>query len=337
MHVPPSLQQLKAQRRDGPQHTALTRHPELEGGKGRRPGTLQPPTTTHWTPLSNNPGRWRTTAACAPGYCTREEMQEDFEGEVCDHCEIAHPFAHGAYLLSRPAPAPLGRPGPPPPSLQVEIPDRRISTSGIYKNYFQEPGQWRFGQSYQHSESKAASGLGRSGTVPVKRQLIPTRKRGREEPPGGPPVPAVGGNTAPLLGPHREAGPSSGGREQDARTPPPQKCPAEEMERRAKEMETEEEAKWNRATKDGDGRGRGPRPSAGQWGPGWGKRKGAPSPGRRSPLKSKQKGRLGGKKNQKAGTPWAHFRGRDKTPDSERHPGSVSSMYAWIIEGIQHV
>ncbi|KAG0710893.1 Meckel syndrome type 1 [Chionoecetes opilio] len=35
-------------------------------------------------------------------------------------------------------------------SSQVEIPDRRTSTGGIYKNCFQMPDQWRFGQSYQH-------------------------------------------------------------------------------------------------------------------------------------------------------------------------------------------
>ncbi|KAG0706165.1 putative RNA-directed DNA polymerase from transposon BS [Chionoecetes opilio] len=48
MHVPPSLQQ----------PTAPTRHTESwSQGRGRRPGTLQPPPTTHWTPPSNYPGQ----------------------------------------------------------------------------------------------------------------------------------------------------------------------------------------------------------------------------------------------------------------------------------------
>ncbi|KAG0714760.1 hypothetical protein GWK47_013502 [Chionoecetes opilio] len=113
MHVPPSLQQLKAQARRAAAHRAHQTHRELEARKrqaawyaaatGRHPATTQ--------------GRWRTTACVRVrvrlGYCPREELQEDFEGQVCDHCEMhtRRPLVH--YLLSCPATAPL-RPGPAP-------------------------------------------------------------------------------------------------------------------------------------------------------------------------------------------------------------------------------
>ncbi|KAG0719107.1 hypothetical protein GWK47_051183 [Chionoecetes opilio] len=110
----PSLQQLKAQARRAAAH-ALTRHTEeLEARKGRRPGTLQPPTTTHWTPLSNNPGQMaHFLQRVRLGYCTREELQEDFEGQGVRPLRDAHPSPLVHYLLSCPTTAPL-RPGPAP-------------------------------------------------------------------------------------------------------------------------------------------------------------------------------------------------------------------------------
>ncbi|KAG0695065.1 hypothetical protein GWK47_027065 [Chionoecetes opilio] len=116
MHVPPSLQQLKAQG-DGPQRNcAHQTHPRAGPGRGAA-GT---PAATDLPPTGRPPPPPATPRAYAHycivvrlGYCTREELQEDFEGQVCDHCEMhtRRPLVH--YLLSCPATAPL-RPGPAP-------------------------------------------------------------------------------------------------------------------------------------------------------------------------------------------------------------------------------
>ncbi|KAG0728225.1 hypothetical protein GWK47_032946 [Chionoecetes opilio] len=98
MHVPPSLQQLKAQARRAAAHCAHQTHRELEARKSRRPAT----------PRADGALLQRVRL----GYCTREELQEDFRGQVCDHCEMPtrRPLVH--YLLSCPATPPEARPGP---------------------------------------------------------------------------------------------------------------------------------------------------------------------------------------------------------------------------------
>ncbi|KAG0724394.1 hypothetical protein GWK47_040647 [Chionoecetes opilio] len=120
LHVPPSLQQLKAQARRAAAHCAHQTHRELEARK-RQAAWYAAATDYH--PLDATQQQPRADGALLQrvrlGYCTREELQEDFEGQVCDHCEMhtRRPLVH--YLLSCPATAPL-RPGrPPPPSLQV--------------------------------------------------------------------------------------------------------------------------------------------------------------------------------------------------------------------------
>ncbi|KAG0719629.1 hypothetical protein GWK47_007195 [Chionoecetes opilio] len=101
----------------GPAHMRSPRghNRELEARKGAKGGlvSLQPPTTTHWTPQQQPRADGALLQRVRLGYCTREELQEDFEGQVCDHCEMhtRRPLVH--YLLSCPATAPL-RPGPAP-------------------------------------------------------------------------------------------------------------------------------------------------------------------------------------------------------------------------------
>ncbi|KAG0711786.1 hypothetical protein GWK47_019897 [Chionoecetes opilio] len=115
MHVPPSLQQLKGQARRA---ARTLRHQHTESwrpGRGRRARyARQPPTTTTGRHPATTQGRWRTTAACASGLLHQEELQEDFEGQVCDHGEM-YTVAHWCLPLSCPATAPL-RPGPAPPA-----------------------------------------------------------------------------------------------------------------------------------------------------------------------------------------------------------------------------
>ncbi|KAG0729666.1 hypothetical protein GWK47_029861 [Chionoecetes opilio] len=112
MHVPPSLQQLKAQARRAAAHCAHQTHRELEARK-RQAAWYAAATDYH--PLDATQQQPRADGALLQrvrlGYCTREELQEDFEGQVCDHCEMhtRRPLVH--YLLSCPATAPL-RPGP---------------------------------------------------------------------------------------------------------------------------------------------------------------------------------------------------------------------------------
>ncbi|KAG0711732.1 hypothetical protein GWK47_020002 [Chionoecetes opilio] len=96
-------------RRDGPQHTALTRHNrELEARKRQGPGTLQPP---HYHPLDATPQQPRADGALLQrvrlANLHREELQEDFEGQVCDHCEM---YTRRPLVQIPPGPAP-----PPPP------------------------------------------------------------------------------------------------------------------------------------------------------------------------------------------------------------------------------
>ncbi|KAG0712078.1 hypothetical protein GWK47_019233 [Chionoecetes opilio] len=114
MHVPPSLQQLKAQARRAAAHRAHKTHRELETRK-RQVAWYAAATDYH--PLDATQQQPRADGALLQcvrlGYCTREELQEDFEGQECDHCEkhTRRPLVH--YLLSCPATAPL-RPGPAP-------------------------------------------------------------------------------------------------------------------------------------------------------------------------------------------------------------------------------
>ncbi|KAG0721984.1 hypothetical protein GWK47_045319 [Chionoecetes opilio] len=91
----------------------VTRHTEnWRPGRGRRPGTLQPPTTPTGRHPATTQGRWRLLQRVRLGYCTREELQEDFEGKCGDHCEMhtRRPLVH--YLLSCPPPPPEARPDP---------------------------------------------------------------------------------------------------------------------------------------------------------------------------------------------------------------------------------
>ncbi|KAG0710428.1 hypothetical protein GWK47_022828 [Chionoecetes opilio] len=114
MHVPPSLQQLKAQARRAAAHHTHQTHRELEPRK-RQAAWYAAATDYH--PLDATQQQPRADGALLQrvrlGYCTREELQEDFEGQECVHCgkHTRRPLVH--YLLSCPATAPL-RPGPAP-------------------------------------------------------------------------------------------------------------------------------------------------------------------------------------------------------------------------------
>ncbi|KAG0718062.1 hypothetical protein GWK47_053215 [Chionoecetes opilio] len=101
MHVPPAYT-ISRRRRDGPQHIAPTRHTE-----SWRPGRCQAAwyaSATDYHPLDATQQQPRADDALLQrvrlGYCTREELQEDFEGQECDHCgkHTRRPLVH--YLLS---------------------------------------------------------------------------------------------------------------------------------------------------------------------------------------------------------------------------------------------
>ncbi|KAG0711430.1 hypothetical protein GWK47_002290 [Chionoecetes opilio] len=113
MHVPPSLQQLKAQARRAAAHYAHQTHRELEAGRGRRLVRCSHRLPPHWTPPSNNPGQMAHYCRCGVWATAPERSYRGLRGQVCDHCEMhtRRPLVH--YLLSCPATAPL-RPGPAP-------------------------------------------------------------------------------------------------------------------------------------------------------------------------------------------------------------------------------
>ena len=102
-HRQPATNKSLSETRCSPQHA-----PEAPGGgswklgRDRRPGRLQPLHTSHLTPPNNRPGE--TVHSC---FCTREELQDDFQRQVCDHCgrHSQRPLLH--YLLSCPTTAAL--------------------------------------------------------------------------------------------------------------------------------------------------------------------------------------------------------------------------------------
>ncbi|KAG0712909.1 hypothetical protein GWK47_017378 [Chionoecetes opilio] len=102
-------------RLDGPQHTALTRHTESwRPGRGRRPSTLQPLTTTHWTPPSNNPGQMAHYCsvcvwAIAPGRSCRRTSRR--KSAITAR---STPVAHWCTTSCPAPPPPLLMPGPAP-------------------------------------------------------------------------------------------------------------------------------------------------------------------------------------------------------------------------------
>ncbi|KAG0730085.1 hypothetical protein GWK47_029023 [Chionoecetes opilio] len=105
-------------RRDGPQHTALTRHTEDLEARKRQAGLVRcsHPTTTHWTPLSNNPGQMaHYCSVCVLGYCTREECWRLRGGSVRP-LRDAHrrPLVHYPPVLPRHRPPEA--PAQPPPA-----------------------------------------------------------------------------------------------------------------------------------------------------------------------------------------------------------------------------
>ncbi|KAG0716193.1 hypothetical protein GWK47_010277 [Chionoecetes opilio] len=115
MHVPPSLQQLKAQARRAAAHCAHQTHRELEARK-RQAAWYAAATDYH--PLDATQQQPRADGALLQrvrlGYCTREELQEDFQGK-CATTARCTPVAHWCTTSCPcpPKPAPL-RPGPTP-------------------------------------------------------------------------------------------------------------------------------------------------------------------------------------------------------------------------------
>ncbi len=114
-HVTPSLSQVKARaRRAAARHAHLT-HRQLAGRKRQAAWYAA---ATDYQPLSASQQQPRADGVLLQrvrlGYCTREELYDDFQGQECDHCgrHSRHPLVH--YLLSCPATAAL-RPEPPPP------------------------------------------------------------------------------------------------------------------------------------------------------------------------------------------------------------------------------
>ncbi|KAG0725081.1 hypothetical protein GWK47_039274 [Chionoecetes opilio] len=114
MHVPPSLQQLKAQARRAAAHCAHQTHRELEARK-RQAAWYAAATDYH--PLETHPattqGRWRTTAACASGLLHQRGSYRRTSRGKCATTARCTPVAHGALppVLPRHRP-PEARPAP---------------------------------------------------------------------------------------------------------------------------------------------------------------------------------------------------------------------------------
>ncbi|KAG0723730.1 hypothetical protein GWK47_042057 [Chionoecetes opilio] len=115
MHVPPSLQQLKAQARRAAAHCAHQTHRELEARKRQAAWYAA---ATHYHPLDGTPsnkprGDGALLQRVRLGYCTREELQEDFEGQNVRPLRDAHPLAHWCTTSCPPRHRPPeARPGP---------------------------------------------------------------------------------------------------------------------------------------------------------------------------------------------------------------------------------
>lgn len=112
-HVPPSLRQVKARARRDAAHHAHQTHRQLEARKRQAAWyaaatDYQPRDASQHQPRADGVLLQRVRL----GFCTRQELQDDFQGQECDHCGrlSRHPLVH--YLLSCPATAPL-RPVPP--------------------------------------------------------------------------------------------------------------------------------------------------------------------------------------------------------------------------------
>ena len=110
--VPPSLRQIKTQARRHTAHETHQQHRELEGIKKQAAWyaaatEYQALDATHHQPRADGVLLQRLRL----GYCTREELADDFDGRECDHCgtRTRRPLVH--YLLSCPATARL-RPVP---------------------------------------------------------------------------------------------------------------------------------------------------------------------------------------------------------------------------------
>ncbi|XP_063854131.1 uncharacterized protein LOC135096523 [Scylla paramamosain] len=118
-HVPPSLSQVRAQARLAATKRARHTHRQLETRKRQAAWYAS---ATGYQSLDASQQQPRADGVLLQrvrlGYCTREQLYDDFRGQECDHCgrHSRHPLVH--YLLSCPATAAL-RPTPPPPAHPV--------------------------------------------------------------------------------------------------------------------------------------------------------------------------------------------------------------------------
>lgn len=124
-HVPPSLRQVKARARRTAAQLAHRAHRHLEARKRQAAWYAA---ATDYQPLGASQQQPRADGVLLQrvrlGYCTREELYADFQGQECAHCGrySSHPLLH--YLLACPATAAL-RPPPPAPA---EPADGRLLT-----------------------------------------------------------------------------------------------------------------------------------------------------------------------------------------------------------------
>ncbi|KAG0720122.1 hypothetical protein GWK47_049090 [Chionoecetes opilio] len=101
-------------RETGRSHCAHQTHRELEPGRGRRPGTLQPPTTPHWThPAHNQRGMAHYAGVCV-WLLHQKELQET-SGAMATTRDAPVAPVHSPVL---PRHRPPEAPRPPPPSPQ---------------------------------------------------------------------------------------------------------------------------------------------------------------------------------------------------------------------------
>ncbi|XP_063887725.1 uncharacterized protein LOC135115154 [Scylla paramamosain] len=118
-HVPPSLSQVRARARLAATKRARHTHRQLETRKRQAAWYAS---ATGYQSLDASQQQPRADGVLLQrvrlGYCTREQLYDDFRWQECDHCgrHSRHPLVH--YLLSCPATAAL-RPTPPPPAHPV--------------------------------------------------------------------------------------------------------------------------------------------------------------------------------------------------------------------------
>ncbi|KAG0725788.1 hypothetical protein GWK47_037927 [Chionoecetes opilio] len=113
MHVPPKPTAAQGAGETGRSTLRSPDTPRVEARKRQAAGTLQPPTTTHWTPPSNNPGQMaHYCSVCVWATAPERSYRRTSRGK-CATTARCTPVAHWCTTsCPAPPPPPEARPGP---------------------------------------------------------------------------------------------------------------------------------------------------------------------------------------------------------------------------------